>query len=325
MSLPSSSGFTSIGRPSISLSTPPAYSSSSYTTAVSVPASPAPAYNSSPSTATITIPLSSPSSSVPDSSLIRCEVVRYDWSPPSDFVNFPYRPHLGPGALQLLDYLSLLNEGMLTTYLIQLSVAAGSKDVRMTFLAGLSLCLLCSLAVGLKNFFLTSDTRIINRQEMELEMEHFHYHREVELEQLRNFLKGLSLSGNLLEAVTAQIGRQDESLLKIMQTMEKGTQEEGSGKGIGSHPIGVLLNSIRIFLMGSFVSLFPFFFVHTAGLGILISSLLVSPGLFAIGAYKTKAFHGNPWWHGFKNLFMGVLAAAAAYLVGYAFDSSRSQ
>ncbi len=281
-------GFSSIGRPSISQAPAPVASSSNF--------QPSPA----------------------QSNLIRCEVPRFDWSPPADFANFPYRPHLGPGAESLREFLLSLNQGLIAVFLIIVTVAGGSKDAKFCLLAGIAGSICGGLAVGLVNFLSSKSDRQVLRLEFSLELEHFKYHRDVELEQLRNFLKNVNLSGNLLEAVVSEVGRNDESLMKLMSALD------GIPVDKEIHPIVALVRTMKLFFIGSIPPVLPFFFVKSAGLGLLISCILVGVALFAVGAYKTKTTKGNPWVEGLENFILGAIAASLAYFVGYLFDSAHS-
>jgi VIT1/CCC1 family predicted Fe2+/Mn2+ transporter len=119
--------------------------------------------------------------------------------------------------------------------------------------------------------------------------EHFKYHRDVELEQLRGFLQGVGLEGNLLEAVVAQVGRDDSHLMKIMMAFEFGA----AGETAERNPLLAMWTSGRLFIMGALPTVIPFFIVTDPFQGLWIAGILVAVALFVVGVYKSRTTMGQ--------------------------------
>lgn len=141
----------------------------------------------------------------------------------------------------------------------------------------------------------------------------------MELEQLRGFLSGVGLTGNLLNAVVSEVGRSDESMLKMMLAFEFGASGETSTRS----PVYAMWTSGRLFLMGALPTVLPFFGVHDAFTGLWIAALLVAATLFVVGVYKSRTTAGNPWYEGSENLLLGAVGAAISYAVGVAFQAAN--
>jgi VIT1/CCC1 family predicted Fe2+/Mn2+ transporter len=152
--------------------------------------------------------------------------------------------------------------------------------------------------------------------EFALEEEHFKYHRDVELDQLRGFLVDVGLEGNLLEAVVSQIGRNDASLMKMMQAFEFGAGNEVMSR----NPLVAMVTSGRLFLIGSIPTVLPFFWADTAMQGLWTAGVLVALVLFLVGAYKSRSTKGNWVAEGVENLCFGVGGTAVSYAVGMLFE-----
>jgi VIT1/CCC1 family predicted Fe2+/Mn2+ transporter len=270
----------------------------------------------------VSIPLSSSTLDGPkeyrDRELIHCSVEKYHWEPPSDYEQHPYRPHQGEGSQYLRDFILGVNDGLISTYLLIVTVVSGSNDVRAALLAGIAGAIAGCFAMGLGEYIATKSQSKVSASELELELEHFAYHRDIEIEQLRNFFQGINLKGDLLEAVVSEISRNEDSMLKCMKAFEFGIQDDQE-----RNPLIAMAMSGRLFLIGSLPSLLPFFFVHDAHIGLAIATVLVGIALFGVGAYKTKTTRGNPWLEGGENFIFGILAGGISYLVGFAFDSLR--
>ena len=161
-----------------------------------------------------------------DEDTIPVSVPKYTWVPPSDVANFPYRPHAGEGSQYLRDFILGVNDGLISTFLVVVGVVGGNYTTLQALLAAISSAVAGALSMGIGEYIATKSQLQVNDGEMRLESEHFKYHRDVELEQLRQFLANVNLSGNLLEAVVAEVGRSDQGMMKMMQAFEFGGEEE---------------------------------------------------------------------------------------------------
>jgi len=112
--------------------------------------------------------------------------------------------------------------------------------------------------MGLGEYIATKSQENVNRGEFALEEEHFKYHRDVEIEQLRGFLQGVGLEGNLLEAVVSQVGGNDKALMKMMQAFEFSAGNDETER----NPLLAMYTSGRLFIMGSIPAVIPFFWVR---------------------------------------------------------------
>ena len=254
----------------------------------------------------------------PAEELIRVRVKRYRWTPPADCK--PYKAHQGDGSQYLRDMILGVNDGLISTFLIVVGVVAGGAGTTATLLAGIASAIAGALSMGIGEFIATKSQNDVNVGEMTIEKEHFKYHRDVELQQLRSFLESVHLSGNLLEAVVSQIGKDDESLMRMMMAFEFGASSEE----LERNPWSAMWASGRLFFLGSLPSVIPFFFGHflSANQCLAIAAALVGVTLFIVGALKTMNTKGRIFFDGMENLLLGAVATGTAYAVGYGFDSA---
>lgn len=247
---------------------------------------------------------------------IVCRVKPYKWTPPAGYENHIYRQHQGEGSQYLRDFILGVNDGIISTFLVLVGLVAGGATVKTALLTAISTAVAGAISMGLGEYIATKSQTSVNDGEFRLEEEHFKYHRDVELQQLRGFLEGVGLEGNLLEAVVAQVGRNDGSLMKMMQAFEFGAGADDLERS----PLMAMWTSGRLFLMGALPTVLPFFFVSTPYEGLWIASILVGAALFFVGAYKTRTTQGNMWKEGFENFIFGVVGAGIAFGVGIAFN-----
>ena len=274
--------------------------------------------SSATSSSSLLSPTSRAACDDPTSDRIECEVKKYRWTPPTgDAV--PYRPHAGEGSQYLRDFILGVNDGIISTFLLVVAVVGGSATTLQALLSAVSAAVAGAIAMGIGEYIATKSQLQVNDGEMLLESEHFKYHRDVELLQLRQFLESVSLSGPLLEAVVAEVGRSDESLMKMMMAFEFGVHAEE----LERNPWKAMAMSGRLFLIGAIPTIAPFCATtlapHTA---LAIAAGLVGATLFVVGAYKTRTTKGNWLKDGMENLGLGAIATGISYAVGVIFSKA---
>lgn len=249
---------------------------------------------------------------------IVCRVKKYKWIPPAGEENRVYKQHQGEGSQYLRDFILGVNDGIISTFLVVVGLVAGGANVTTTLLSAISASVAGAISMGMGEYIATKSQTNVNLGEFALEAEHFKYHRDVELEQLRGFLQSVGLEGNLLEAVVAQVGRDDDALLKMMMAFEFGA----SGETADRNPLMAMWTSGRLFIMGALPTVIPFFAVSDPFMGLWIAAMLVGVALFVVGVYKSRTTMGNPWLEGLENLSFGVIGTGISYAVGVIFQEA---
>jgi len=284
------------------------------------PIKPADVTSTSPSSSESTPPSASSGDQSDPCDTIECAIKKYHWLPPADAARIPYRPHQGEGSQYLRDFILGVNDGLISTFLLVVGVVGGGATQLQCLLAAISAGVAGAIAMGIGEYIATKAQLQVNDGEFKLEVEHFKYHRDVELQQLRSFLSSICLKGPLLEAVVSEVGRSDESLMKMMMAFEFGVHAEE----LERNPLKAMIMSGRLFLIGALPTVIPFFIPLIPGQSLGIAAALVGSTLFIVGAYKTRATKGNPWIDGFENFTLGAIATGISYAVGVAFEAASA-
>lgn len=267
----------------------------------------------SPQSATASTSTSPSSPAVGEDGWIVAKVRKYTWEPPLA-ANVTYSPHAGEGSQYLRDFILGVNDGIVSTFLIVVGVAASGADTTACLLTAISSAIAGSMAMGLGEYIATKSQAEVYDGELNLEKEHFKYHRDIEISQVRDFMSRVGLRDNLLEAVVAEISRSDENLFRCMEIFEFGQAES-----VERHPVKAMFMSGRLFFLGSIPTIIPFIFVKDDTLGLILAAVLVLLSLFAVGAYKTRTTRGVWWKDGLENFLFGGFAGGISYIIGYAF------
>lgn len=128
---------------------------------------------------------------------------------------------------------------------------------------------------------------------------------------LRAHLARQGLSGEVLEAATAQIAAKPENWCRQLLAGDHGLSS------VDPQPMRAALATFAAFLAAGLVPLLPF----VLGLknALEVTTVLTLACFFAIGAYKSR-WSLSPWWRsGLETLAIGGTAAGIAFIVGRLF------
>lgn len=204
------------------------------------------------------------------------------------------------------------NDGLVSVFALVLGVAAAGFGPTEVMLAGVAAMVAGAISMGIGEYVSTKSQEEVYDAEKALEKDHIENHLEHEIDELREFYTAKGFEGELLETIVQKIASDPDVLLNEMMMAEFGVLDEERRS-----PVTATIIVSIAFAIGSILPVFPFFFVNTTSMGILISSILSVIGLFAIGGGKAWAINGNINKAGLENLTMGGLGAIATYIVGY--------
>jgi VIT1/CCC1 family predicted Fe2+/Mn2+ transporter len=211
-------------------------------------------------------------------------------------------------------------DGLLTT-LGLVSVVGSATTSRYTILvAGLAGSLAGMIAMGAGAYISSKSQKEVAEAEVARERYELLNHPERELEELVHLFMSEGLGADDARMVAEKIAARPEAMLNAMTQKELGLALEANAP----RKEGTVM--ALAFLVGAVVPLAPWFFASTAhvvGLGTLEVSpaLVLSLGatillLAAMGAAKARVAHGNIVWGAVEVVGIGLLAAAAGYLLG---------
>jgi VIT1/CCC1 family predicted Fe2+/Mn2+ transporter len=228
-----------------------------------------------------------------------------------------YEPHVGTSRQYWRDIILGVNDGLVSTVLLVAVVVGGgltSEQVLLTAIGG-AIAGAVSMAAG--EYLATKSQAEVLEREINLEREHIQHHRQMEVDQLRDMLADLSISGDDLDVAVDIFARDDERLLNSMKIMEFGIVDSEERSAYAAMALSGLL-----FLAGAMPSVLPFVFVDSAQTGLLIAAVLTATGLFLVGAAKSVVTKTHPLRAGFENLAIAGVGGSVAYLAGIVFDKA---
>ena len=217
--------------------------------------------------------------------------------------------------MQSSDILTDIVIGMSDGLTVPFALAAGlsgavGDHVNLIWIAGIAEVAAGSIAMGLGGY-LAGKTEIDHyNSELKKEYWELEHKREREIQEVRDVFLGWGLTKETTEEATQEIIKDDKRWVEFMMKFELGLEEPDPKRARKSaFNIGVS------YVVGGMVPLMPYFFVSNSIDGLKISAVITLVCLYIFGFFKSKMTGINPWWGGVKVMFIGAIAAAAAFSI----------
>jgi VIT1/CCC1 family predicted Fe2+/Mn2+ transporter len=217
--------------------------------------------------------------------------------------------------MQSSDVLTDIVIGMSDGLTVPFALAAGlsgavGDHVSLIWIAGSAEVAAGSIAMGLGGY-LAGKTEIDHyNSELKNEYWELEHKREIEIQEVRDVFLEWGLSKDTAEEATQEIIKDDKRWVEFMMKFELGLEEPDPKRARKS-----AFNIGLSYIIGGMVPLMPYFFVTNSIDGLKISAVITLVCLYIFGFFKSKMTGINPWWGGVKVMFIGAIAAAAAFSI----------
>ena len=217
--------------------------------------------------------------------------------------------------MQSSDVLTDIVIGMSDGLTVPFALAAGlsgavGDHVSLIWIAGIAEVAAGSIAMGLGGY-LAGKTEIDHyNSELKKEYWELEHKREREIQEVRDVFLEWGLSKDTAEEATQEIIKDDKRWVEFMMKFELGLEEPDPKRARKS-----AFNIGLSYIIGGMVPLMPYFFVTNSIDGLKISAVITLVCLYVFGFFKSKMTGINPWWGGVKVMFIGAIAAAAAFSI----------
>lgn len=219
--------------------------------------------------------------------------------------------HLGAGST-LREFILGCQDGTVNVLGIVLGVAVGTQNAGITILAGLAATFAESISMAAVAYTSSKAAADFYQQQWKKELAEIHSKPEAEREEIREIYREKGFSGELLEKIVETICSNQKVWLETMMAEELHLNKDGHKPMQQAVVVGASA------FIGSLIPLFPFFLVPfiPLSMAILASLFFSALLLFAMGAYKGTLTKQNILKSGLEIAIIGLLAAAAGFLVG---------
>ncbi len=213
-------------------------------------------------------------------------------------------------AESLADIILGGQDGLVNVLGIVLGVASATSDKFIVLVAGMVATFAESISMAAVAYTSVRAEQDHYRMEMEQEQWEMENLPEVETEEIRLIYMRKGFRGKELERLVKSVTSNKELWLSVMMSEELGLPPlETQNPTRAAAVVGVSA------IVGSVIPLAPFLFLPINE-SIVISLVLSTAVLFAVGAYKAKITVGKWWKSGIEMAAVGMVAAIAGWIVG---------
>jgi len=229
-----------------------------------------------------------------------------------------YEQHNDNKRAYIRDIILGINDGMISTFLLTVGIYASGLSMKAILLTILSSSLGGMISMGLGEYLATKSQIEVTNAELEIEQKHIDEHIDIELNQVRNFLKEDILINNesLITEFINSMRTNKIGLLNFMKRFEFGITDDDI-----RNPVIAMLVSGLLYFIGSLPTIISFSLVKRANISFYIAIGLNTISLFLVGALKTTITKTSIIYSGGENLVYASIGGLISYSSGYIFSS----
>ncbi|MGO8693531.1 MAG: VIT1/CCC1 transporter family protein [Rectinemataceae bacterium] len=205
------------------------------------------------------------------------------------------------------------NDGLLSVYSLVMGVAGAGVGQRQILVTGAAGLLAGALSMALGEWISVQSSRELFGRQIDIERQELAENPEEEKEELALIYRAKGLDENQARATASRIiegGNESALDTLVREELAIDQQELGGSAWVAA------VTSFGLFAVGALFPVVPYLFFRGAA-GLAASSALSALGLFAIGALGTLMTGKNPFAQGFRQVLIGLAAAACTFGVGH--------
>ena len=216
----------------------------------------------------------------------------------------------------LRDIVIGMSDGLTVPFALAAGLSGAINSTSLIIIAGLAEVAAGSIAMGLGGY-LAGKTEV-DHYNSELKREYDEVERvpEVEKQEVREFFAHLGLSKIVQEQAVEEMTKDKNKWVDFMMKYELGLDKPDEKRARKS-----AFNIAFSYVVGGMVPLSPYFFVKTNIEGLQISAVFTLICLFIFGYFKSRMTGISPIKGALKVVFVGALAASAAFGIARLIES----
>ena len=209
-------------------------------------------------------------------------------------------------------------DGLVSNFALMAGVAGGTAaaggDRAAVVLAGLAGLAAGAFSMAAGEYTSVASQSELAEQEFENERLELARNAEGEAKELAQIWVRRGVDLELAEEVARQLGRNPEAALEV-----HAREELGLAPGELPNPWVAAGSSFLAFALGALIPLLPYMFGAQT---LVVSAVLSVIGLFVAGVLVSRVTARSWYFSGFRQLFVGVLAAVVTFGVGHLVGTS---
>lgn len=189
-----------------------------------------------------------------------------------------------------------------------LSGAVSSNSIIIT--AGIAEIVAGSIAMGLGGYLAGRTENEHYQNELKREYVEVEELPEKEMQEVRDVFADLGISKEGQDLLAIELAKDKDKWVNFMMKFELGLEEPNPNRALNS-----ALTIGGAYILGGFLPLLAYFVTNSPKEGLYLSAMATSICLFIFGFFKSKVTGQPPFFGALKVTFIGIIAAAAAFLI----------
>jgi vacuolar iron transporter family protein len=229
------------------------------------------------------------------------------------------KPHIEKhmkSSVFITDIVIGMSDGLTVPFALAAGLSGAVQSNAIVITAGVAEIVAGSIAMGLGGYLAGKTAQEHFQSELKREYEEIENVPEKEKDEVKFVFAEYGLNEQTRNFIAEELAKDKNKWVDFMMKYELGLEKPDVNRARNSAAtIGIS------YIIGGLIPLSAYFFTKTPFEGLIISVLLTIICLFLFGYFKSKVT-GQPLLKGaFKVTLIGIIAAAAAFLVAKAFNN----
>lgn len=204
------------------------------------------------------------------------------------------------------------NDGLVSNLSLVMGAAGASFDSRTVLITGLAGLLAGAFSMAMGEWVSVQSSRELHQRQLELEAEEIATDPEHERAELTTLYRRRGLTEEEARRISDRVMADEEAVLETMARDELGIDPDE----LGGSPWTAAIASFLLFTVGAIIPVAPFIFAE-GDVAVAISAAISGLALLGIGAAITLLTGRGAWRSAFRQLAIGLGAAAVTYGAGF--------
>jgi VIT1/CCC1 family predicted Fe2+/Mn2+ transporter len=210
----------------------------------------------------------------------------------------------------ITDIVIGMSDGLTVPFALAAGLSGAVQSNSVVITAGIAEIVAGSIAMGLGGYLAGKTEQEHYQSELDREYNEVVNVPEKEKEEVKQVFAQYGLNGSAQNIIADELAKDKDKWVDFMMKYELGLEKPDVNRARNSAAtIGIS------YIIGGLIPLTAYFFTQTPYQGLFVSAILTIICLFLFGYFKSKVTGQPPLKGAFKVTLIGIIAAAAAFLI----------
>jgi vacuolar iron transporter family protein len=217
--------------------------------------------------------------------------------------------HLGSSAF-ITDIVIGMSDGLTVPFALAAGLSGAVQSNTVVITAGIAEIVAGSIAMGLGGYLAGKTEQEHYQSELKREYDEVENLPDIEKSEVRVIFEEYGLNQDTRNIIAEELAKDKDKWVDFMMKYELGLEKPDVNRARNSAAtIGIS------YIVGGMIPLTAYFFTNTPINGLTVSAILTVLCLFTFGYFKSKVTGQPPLAGALKVTMIGIIAAAAAFLI----------